>query len=120
MSQQERRGPHPARFLHGGNRTTAGAAVTSSGWADCGPEARALLATLLGSEGLDLMTATTCDLVRGTPVYVSADAELSEVQSRMARHHIRLLPVLQDGALIGMLDLVELARAYDGSGRRTG
>lgn len=71
------------------------------------------LARLLRDEGVDLMDVTEEQLKRGTPVYVQADSDVIEVQRRMAHHHIRMLPVLLQGALIGVVDLVELARRAD-------
>jgi CBS domain-containing protein len=59
------------------------------------------------------MDVTEAELKRGTPVYVLADSDVLEVQRRMARHHIRVLPVLASEALIGVVDLVELARRDD-------
>ncbi len=71
------------------------------------------LASLLCDEGMNLMDVTEEELKRGTPVFVQADSDVLEVQRRMAHHHIRLLPVLADGVLIGVVDLVELARRED-------
>lgn len=75
------------------------------------------LASLLGQEGVNLMDVTEEQLKRGTPVYVEANSDVLEVQRRMAHHHIRMLPVLAEGAVIGVVDLVELAQRDDlGSG----
>lgn len=71
------------------------------------------LAKLLTDEGVNLMDVTEEQLKRGTPVFVEASADVVEVQRRMARHHIRMLPVLSKGALIGVVDIVELARRDD-------
>lgn len=71
------------------------------------------LAKLLSAEGVNLMDVTEEQLKRGTPVYVQANSDVLEVQRRMAHHHIRMLPVLAEGAVIGVVDLVELAQRED-------
>lgn len=71
------------------------------------------LAELLRHEGVDLMDASEPDLRRGTPVYVHADAEVVDVQRRMAQSHIRRLPVVKDDQLVGIVDLLDLAQIED-------
>jgi CBS domain-containing protein len=88
-------------------RATVRDVVQTSEW----DEAGAGLAELLLHEAVDLATASTSILGRGTPVYVSADAEVVEVQSLMARHHIRRALVLDGDRVIGIVDLVELAES---------
>lgn len=88
--------------------------VTPGPWGDDATSSTMTwLAKLLTDEGVNLIDVTEEQLKRGTPVYVEANADVVEVQRRMARHHIRMLPVLSDGALIGIVDLVELARRDD-------
>lgn len=88
--------------------------VTPGPWGDdANSPTMTWLAQLLMSEGVNLIDVTEEQLKRGTPVFVEASADVVEVQRRMARHHIRMLPVLSDGALIGVVDLVELARRAD-------
>jgi CBS domain-containing protein len=88
--------------------------VTPGPWAGSGSsDTMTWLARLLREEGQDLMDVTEAELKRGTPVYVQADSDVVEVQRRMARHHIRVLPVLAAGGLIGVVDLVELAQRDD-------
>jgi CBS domain-containing protein len=72
---------------------------------------------LLRAEGVDLMEATDLELRRGTPVYVHADAEVIEVQRRMAHNHIRVLPVMNGDEVIGIIDLVDIALIDDLTGR---
>jgi predicted transcriptional regulator len=86
-----------------------GDAVGPSSWDESGSNAPVWLAHLLEREGIDIMDATFLQLRRGTPVYVSADADLLEVQRLMARYHIRSLPVVRARCVVGILDLVELA-----------
>jgi len=83
--------------------------ITSKPWVDPSSDGLEWLATLLQSEGVDLMCATFTELQRGTPVYVDGDADVLEVQSLMARNHIRSLPVVSAGSVIGIIDLLELA-----------
>lgn len=71
------------------------------------------LAGLLRSDGVNLSQVTAEQLRRGTPVYVEADADLVEVQRLMALHAIRMLPVLRNERLIGVVDLVQLAARDD-------
>lgn len=78
-------------------------------WSEDRTEASAWLARLLVTEGVDLMAAAGSELARGTPVYARADAEVVEVQRAMALNHIRLLPIVKEDEVIGVLDLVELA-----------
>jgi CBS domain-containing protein len=93
----------------GRDRMVVGDLMASSRWLDPSSETLKWLASLLRNEGLNLMAATTSELERGTPVYVEADADLDEVQRRMARNHIRRLPVVDNGHLVGVIDLVDLA-----------
>lgn len=86
--------------------------LLSPDWKDS-EEAAGWLGSLLRSEGVDLMSSDQVTLTRGTPVYVHADADVVEVQTRMARLHIRMLPVLRDGEVVGMIDLVDLAMRED-------
>jgi CBS domain-containing protein len=55
------------------------------------------------------MCATFTELRRGTPVYVDGEADVLEVQRLMARNHIRSLPVVTAGSVVGVIDLLELA-----------
>ncbi len=91
-----------------------GDVVTPGSWGDVDPTGTmAWLANLLCEEGVNLMDVTEEQLKRGTPVYVQANSDVLEVQRRMAHHHIRMLPVLADNAVIGVVDLVELAQRDD-------
>jgi CBS domain-containing protein len=87
--------------------------IASRPQAEAPPEAFQWLASLLRSEGVDLETADCSDLQRGTPVYVEAKACVLEVQRRMAENHIRSLPVLDSGEVVGFVDLVDLALTTD-------
>lgn len=81
----------------------------AAAWKDAPEDSRTWLLRLLRDEGKDLMEAEQDELRRGTPVYANAEASLGEVQRRMALNHIRMLPVLGEDSVIGILDLVDLA-----------
>jgi CBS domain-containing protein len=83
--------------------------ISSKPWVDPSSDGLEWLASLLKTEGVDLMCATFTELQRGTPVYVDGDADVLEVQRLMARNHIRSLPVVSAGTVIGVIDLLELA-----------
>lgn len=59
------------------------------------------------------MSDDSAALERGTPVYVHSDADVLEVQRLMAKNHIRMLPVVRAGRVLGVVDLVELAMRED-------
>jgi CBS domain-containing protein len=83
--------------------------IPSKPWVDPSSDGLEWLASLLQTEGVDLMRATFTELQRGTPVYVDGDADVLEVQRLMARNHIRSLPVVSAGTVVGVIDLLELA-----------
>lgn len=87
--------------------------IGSSDWSEGQSSTMEWLASLLQDEGVDLMQASEAELVRGTPVFVEAAAGVNEVQRRMAQKHIRRLPVVEDGCLVGIVDLVDLAMHSD-------
>jgi CBS domain-containing protein len=87
--------------------------IASKPWSDPSSDTLEWLARLLQSEGVDLMCATFTELQRGTPVYVDGEADILVVQRLMARNHIRSLPVVNDGTVIGIIDLLELAMMDD-------
>lgn len=82
-------------------------------WKGSSPEALEWLGRLLAEEGIDLLEADEGELERGTPVYCQRDADVIVVQRLMARFHIRMLPVVDDGKVAGLVDLVELAMRED-------
>lgn len=87
--------------------------LASGGFDASSPESREWLVHLLREEGIDLLEAEPEQLKRGTPVYVHGEADLNEVQRLMAQNHIRVLPVVADGEIVGLVDLVELALRHD-------
>lgn len=61
------------------------------------------------AEGRDPSTMTAGDLAKGTPRWVSADADVSEVLEEMQTHRIRRLPVIENKRLVGMISEADLA-----------
>ena len=83
--------------------------IYSDSWT--GREVTPHLAPLLRRHGVDLCEAPApAALERGTPVYVTADADPIEVQRRMVQAHVRMLFVLEGDAVKGTIDIGELAR----------
>lgn len=66
------------------------------------------LASCLRAEGVNLVELEDAKLDRGTPVFVEADAPALEVQRLMARHHVRMVPVLKGQEILGVVDLVDM------------
>jgi hypothetical protein len=96
-------------------------AITPGPWEGSGStETVEWLANLLCTDGVNLAEVTEEQLRRGTPVYVDDSADLDEVQRLMARHHIRMLPVVAHGSLVGVVDILKLARLYDSPGDSPG
>lgn len=83
-------------------------------WKGSSPESLVWLGRLLQEEGVDLLSADELQLKRGTPVYVDGGADVVDVQRLMARFHIRMLPVVEEGKVTGLVDLVELAQTLGG------
>src|SRR3712207_6043838 len=92
-----------------GQFRSVGEVVATHRWSDPFSDCFEGSARALVTEGIDLLDASSRELARGTPVYVQASAEVSAVQRRMSQHHIRSVPVLEAGRLIGCVELVELA-----------
>lgn len=61
------------------------------------------------AEGRDPGTVTAGDLARGTPIWVDAQADTSEVLRLMEENTIRRLPVMDNQRLIGMISEADLA-----------
>ena len=72
------------------------------------------LGALLLDHGVDLASfPSPARLARGTPVYVDAAADPLDVQRRMAQGHVRMLFVIDDGRVIGTVDIAELSKRAD-------
>jgi CBS domain-containing protein len=61
------------------------------------------------AEDTDPHAVTAGQVNRGTPVWVDADSDVSEVLRLMGQHAIRRLPVLADQRLVGMISEADLA-----------
>ncbi|MCT7355234.1 CBS domain-containing protein [Streptomyces sp. 15-116A] len=60
--------------------------------------------------GHDPARVTAGDMAKGTPRWIDADADISEVLQEMQTHRIRRLPVVQNKRLVGMISEADLAR----------
>ncbi|MGW0612062.1 CBS domain-containing protein [Streptomyces sp. NPDC002788] len=60
--------------------------------------------------GHDPAEVTAGDMAQGTPRWIDAGADVSEVLHEMQEHRIRRLPVIQDKRLVGMISEADLAR----------
>lgn len=60
--------------------------------------------------GHDPARVTAGDMARGTPRWIEANADVSEVLSQMGEHQIRRLPVIENKRLVGMISESDLAQ----------
>lgn len=60
--------------------------------------------------GRDAAKVTAGEIAAGTPHWVAADADMSEVLQLMERYQIRRIPVIHDHRLAGMISEADLAR----------
>ena len=70
------------------------------------------------AEGADLSSVRVGDIASHEPVTVSPDQGLDEALSLMAKHRVRRLPVVEGGALVGMLSQADVA--LESSEKETG
>ncbi|CAM5422219.1 hypoxic response protein 1 [Streptomyces avidinii] len=62
------------------------------------------------AKGHDPAKITAGDMARGTPRWIDAGADVSEVLEEMQSHQIRRLPVIRDKRLVGMISEADLAK----------
>ncbi|MFE9932482.1 CBS domain-containing protein [Streptomyces sp. NPDC005533] len=62
------------------------------------------------AKGHDPSKTTAGDMARGTPRWIDAGADVSEVLEEMQSHQIRRLPVISDKKLVGMISEADLAK----------
>ncbi|MDA5282010.1 CBS domain-containing protein [Streptomyces sp. NPDC054904] len=60
--------------------------------------------------GHDPSKITAGDMAKGTPRWIDAGADVSEVLEEMQSHQIKRLPVIRDKKLVGMISEADLAR----------
>ncbi|PAZ12966.1 CBS domain-containing protein [Streptomyces sp. SA15] len=60
--------------------------------------------------GHDPAKVTAGDMAQGTPRWIDANADVSEVLQEMQEHQIRRLPVIENKRLVGMISESDLAR----------
>jgi CBS domain-containing protein len=61
------------------------------------------------AEGADVKAVRVGDVASHQPVTVSPDQDLDEALSLMAKHRVRRLPVVENGALVGILAQADVA-----------
>ncbi|MEU9255217.1 CBS domain-containing protein [Streptomyces sp. NPDC048270] len=62
------------------------------------------------AKGHDPAKVTAGDMARGTPRWIDAGADVSEVLEEMQSHQIKRLPVIRDKKLVGMISEADLAK----------
>ncbi|MGW6783161.1 CBS domain-containing protein [Streptomyces sp. NPDC054987] len=62
------------------------------------------------AKGLDPAKTTCGDMAQGTPRWIDADADVSDVLDEMESHRIKRLPVIKDKRLVGMISEADLAQ----------
>ncbi|MEU6863606.1 CBS domain-containing protein [Streptomyces sp. NPDC046876] len=62
------------------------------------------------AKGMDPSQMTCGDLCEGTPRWIDAGADVSEVLGEMESHRIKRLPVIKDKKLVGMISEADLAQ----------
>ncbi|MCI3277276.1 CBS domain-containing protein [Streptomyces cylindrosporus] len=60
--------------------------------------------------GHDPAKVTAGEMAQGTPRWIEADADVSDVLREMQDHQIRRLPVIENKRLVGMISEADLAR----------
>ena len=61
------------------------------------------------AEGADLNAVRVGDIASHEPITVSPDEGLDEALTLMAKHRVRRLPVVEDGALVGIVAQADVA-----------
>ncbi|MET9855405.1 CBS domain-containing protein [Streptomyces sp. NPDC006450] len=62
------------------------------------------------AKGHDPSKITAGDMAKGTPRWIDAGADVSEVLEEMQSHQIRRLPVIDNKRLVGMISEADLAK----------
>ena len=74
----------------------------------------------LADEYVHTHAKKVADVMTREVVTVGPEAELDEVVAAMERHHIKRVPVVQDGKLLGIVSRVNLLRAFGSMARPPG
>ncbi|HUD35991.1 MAG TPA: CBS domain-containing protein [Streptosporangiaceae bacterium] len=59
--------------------------------------------------GKDPVTTSVCEVSR-IPVVALAEQGLQDVLTTMREHHVRRMPVLQSGKLVGLISFIDIAK----------
>ncbi|MFD7553332.1 MULTISPECIES: CBS domain-containing protein [unclassified Streptomyces] len=62
------------------------------------------------AKGHDPSKITAGEMAQGTPRWIDANADVSEVLEEMQSHQIRRLPVIENKKLVGMISEADLAK----------
>ncbi|WP_328925391.1 CBS domain-containing protein [Streptomyces sp. NBC_00190] len=62
------------------------------------------------AKGHNPSKVTAGDMAKGTPRWIEASADVSEVLEEMQSHQIRRLPVIRNKRLVGMISEADLAK----------
>ncbi|MFB6616811.1 CBS domain-containing protein [Streptomyces sp. NPDC085524] len=62
------------------------------------------------AKGHDPSRVTAGEMAQGTPRWIDANADVSEVLEEMQSHQIRRLPVIRNKKLVGMISEADLAK----------
>ncbi|MET9961477.1 CBS domain-containing protein [Streptomyces sp. NPDC006326] len=62
------------------------------------------------AKGQDPSKVTCGDMAQGTPRWIDANADVSEVLEEMETHRIKRLPVIENKKLVGMISEADLAQ----------
>ncbi|WP_432195231.1 CBS domain-containing protein [Streptomyces sp. bgisy027] len=63
------------------------------------------------ARGHDPSKVTAGEMAQGTPRWIDASADISDVLREMKDHQIRRLPVIENKRLVGMISEADLARS---------
>lgn len=71
--------------------------------------------------GAAAFTMPVSDLMTRAVIFCQSDDSVDDALAKMNRHHIRHLPVLQDGALIGVVSIRDVLamKAAEGAARKS-
>lgn len=71
--------------------------------------------------GAAAFTMPVSDLMTRAVIFCQSDDSVDDALAKMNRHHIRHLPVLQDGALIGVVSIRDVLamKAAEGTARKS-